>query len=193
MLFELMSLSCFILLHRNTAEYIILCHACLCHAHPQAHSRLLFPMKSLEKLLVDIRFDHSKTRNIGPLNDLSAKELNLRWIKDLQKRYGDHSPIIGALSIFEEGDVKKIRMGNLACMGANKARVGMRRDVSKSHHAFSSFLCVGERCGSHPHRDYQEGGVAESGLWTPDDHPRSSFQVYIDLNLLGALLPMLGI
>ena len=47
-------------------------------------------------------------------------ELNLRWIKDLQKRYGESSPVISALSIFEEGDVKKIRMGNLAIMGANK-------------------------------------------------------------------------
>lgn len=47
-------------------------------------------------------------------------ELNLRWIKDLQKKYGDHSPVISALSIFEEGDIKKIRMGNLAIMGANK-------------------------------------------------------------------------
>lgn len=34
-------------------------------------------------------------------------------------RYGD-GPIIGALSIVEEGDVKKIRMGHLACVGANK-------------------------------------------------------------------------
>lgn len=47
-------------------------------------------------------------------------ELNLRWIKDLQAKYGESSPVIAALSIFEEGDIKKIRMGNLAIMGANK-------------------------------------------------------------------------
>jgi len=46
-------------------------------------------------------------------------ELNLRWINGLVKKYGD-GPIIAALSIFEEGDVKKIRMGNLAIMGSNK-------------------------------------------------------------------------
>ena len=34
-------------------------------------------------------------------------------------RYGD-GPIIAALSIVEEGDVKKIRMGHLAIIGANK-------------------------------------------------------------------------
>ncbi|CAE7685051.1 glpV [Symbiodinium pilosum] len=46
-------------------------------------------------------------------------ELNLRWINALVAKYGD-GPLIQALSIFEEGDVKKIRMGNLAIMGANK-------------------------------------------------------------------------
>ncbi|CAE7458915.1 glpV, partial [Symbiodinium microadriaticum] len=46
-------------------------------------------------------------------------ELNLRWINGLVAKYGD-GPIIAALSIFEEGDVKKIRMGNLAIMGSNK-------------------------------------------------------------------------
>ena len=30
-------------------------------------------------------------------------------------------PVLKLRSIFEEGDVKKIRMGNLAIMGANKA------------------------------------------------------------------------
>lgn len=35
------------------------------------------------------------------------------------RRYGD-GPIIAALSIVEEGDVKKIRMGHLAVIGANK-------------------------------------------------------------------------
>ena len=46
-------------------------------------------------------------------------ELNLRWINGLVAKYGD-GPIIAALSIFEEGDVKRIRMGNLAIMGSNK-------------------------------------------------------------------------
>jgi len=46
-------------------------------------------------------------------------EINLRWINGLVAKYGD-GPMIQALSIFEEGDVKKIRMGNLAIMGSNK-------------------------------------------------------------------------
>eukprot|EP00931_Biecheleriopsis_adriatica_P084321 TRINITY_DN580_c0_g1_i5.p1 TRINITY_DN580_c0_g1~~TRINITY_DN580_c0_g1_i5.p1 ORF type:complete len:940 (+),score=273.60 TRINITY_DN580_c0_g1_i5:84-2903(+) len=46
-------------------------------------------------------------------------EINLRWVKQLIKMYGD-GPIIQTLSIFEDGDEKKIRMGNLAIMGSNK-------------------------------------------------------------------------
>jgi starch phosphorylase len=46
-------------------------------------------------------------------------EINLRWVQQLIKMYGD-GPIIQKLSIFEEGDEKKIRMGNLAIMGSNK-------------------------------------------------------------------------
>ena len=41
-----------------------------------------------------------------------------RPLSSLQ-RYGD-GPLIAALSIVEEGDVKKIRMGHLAIIGANK-------------------------------------------------------------------------
>merc|ERR1719454_398688 len=46
-------------------------------------------------------------------------EINRRWCEELMARYGD-GPMIRNLSIFEEGEVKKIRMGNLAIMGANK-------------------------------------------------------------------------
>eukprot|EP00403_Amphidinium_massartii_P038293 CAMPEP_0178433666 /NCGR_PEP_ID=MMETSP0689_2-20121128/33026_1 /TAXON_ID=160604 /ORGANISM="Amphidinium massartii, Strain CS-259" /LENGTH=957 /DNA_ID=CAMNT_0020055707 /DNA_START=20 /DNA_END=2893 /DNA_ORIENTATION=+ len=46
-------------------------------------------------------------------------ELNKRWCESLAAKYGD-GPMVWNLSIFEEGDVKKIRMGNLAIMGANK-------------------------------------------------------------------------
>jgi len=46
-------------------------------------------------------------------------EINRRWIDELLKMYGD-GPIIEKLSIFEEGDEKKIRMGNLAIVGSNK-------------------------------------------------------------------------
>merc|ERR550532_1450570 len=46
-------------------------------------------------------------------------EINRRWIDELIKRYGD-GDMISKLSIFEEGEVKKIRMGNLAIMGSNK-------------------------------------------------------------------------
>jgi starch phosphorylase len=47
-------------------------------------------------------------------------EINRRWCETLKAKYGESSPVIAALSIFEEGDVKKIRMGNLAIMGASK-------------------------------------------------------------------------
>lgn len=46
-------------------------------------------------------------------------QINGIWIQKLLQRYGD-GPIIAALSIVEEGDVKKIRMGHLAIIGANK-------------------------------------------------------------------------
>merc|ERR1719181_959928 len=46
-------------------------------------------------------------------------EINRRWCEELMARYGD-GVMIRNLSIFEEGEVKKIRMGNLAIMGANK-------------------------------------------------------------------------
>eukprot|EP00930_Biecheleria_cincta_P068670 TRINITY_DN5636_c0_g1_i1.p1 TRINITY_DN5636_c0_g1~~TRINITY_DN5636_c0_g1_i1.p1 ORF type:complete len:917 (+),score=207.90 TRINITY_DN5636_c0_g1_i1:69-2753(+) len=46
-------------------------------------------------------------------------EINRRWIDVLKAKYGD-GPIIQALSLFEEGETKKIRMGNLAIMGSNK-------------------------------------------------------------------------
>jgi len=46
-------------------------------------------------------------------------EINWVWIRQLIDRYGD-GPIIQALSIFEEGEMKKIRMGNLAIVGSNK-------------------------------------------------------------------------
>ena len=46
-------------------------------------------------------------------------EINLRWVNKLIKMYGD-CPLIQTLSIFEEGEEKKIRMGNLAIMGSNK-------------------------------------------------------------------------
>ncbi|CAE7905953.1 glpV, partial [Symbiodinium microadriaticum] len=46
-------------------------------------------------------------------------EINWVWIRQLIERYGD-GPIIQALSIFEEGEMKQIRMGNLAIVGSNK-------------------------------------------------------------------------
>jgi len=46
-------------------------------------------------------------------------EINCRWINDLKNQYGD-GPMIWNLSIFEEGEVKKIRMGNLAICGSSK-------------------------------------------------------------------------
>eukprot|EP00439_Symbiodinium_sp_Y106_P068969 s4197_g11.t2 len=45
--------------------------------------------------------------------------INGIWIQKLLQRWGD-GPIIAALSIVEEGDVKKIRMGHLAIIGSNK-------------------------------------------------------------------------
>eukprot|EP00930_Biecheleria_cincta_P045964 TRINITY_DN3168_c0_g1_i1.p1 TRINITY_DN3168_c0_g1~~TRINITY_DN3168_c0_g1_i1.p1 ORF type:complete len:1026 (-),score=253.64 TRINITY_DN3168_c0_g1_i1:56-2806(-) len=47
-------------------------------------------------------------------------EVNRRWINELVKKYGADSPLVHALSLFEDGDEKKIRMGNLAIMGSNK-------------------------------------------------------------------------
>jgi len=46
-------------------------------------------------------------------------EINLRWCKELVARYGE-VPLVSKLSLFEEGEEKKIRMGNLAIMGSNK-------------------------------------------------------------------------
>mmetsp|Transcript_57996 Transcript_57996/g.135615 ORF Transcript_57996/g.135615 Transcript_57996/m.135615 type:complete len:891 (+) Transcript_57996:107-2779(+) len=46
-------------------------------------------------------------------------ELNRRWCETLRTKYGD-GPMVTNLSIFEEGDTQKIRMGCLAIMGANK-------------------------------------------------------------------------
>jgi starch phosphorylase len=46
-------------------------------------------------------------------------ELNRRWVNQLKEMYGD-GDMIAHLSIFEEGDERKIRMGNLAIMGSNK-------------------------------------------------------------------------
>merc|ERR1719454_1975331 len=46
-------------------------------------------------------------------------EINRRWVDQLLAKYGD-GDMISKLSIFEEGEVKKIRMGNLAIMGSNK-------------------------------------------------------------------------
>ncbi|CAE7843611.1 glpV [Symbiodinium microadriaticum] len=45
--------------------------------------------------------------------------INGIWIQKLLQRWGD-GPIIAALSIVEEGDIKKIRMGHLAIIGSNK-------------------------------------------------------------------------
>eukprot|EP00439_Symbiodinium_sp_Y106_P087038 s128_g38.t1 len=45
--------------------------------------------------------------------------LGCKGRSSLIDRYGD-GPIIQALSIFEEGEMKKIRMGNLAIVGSNK-------------------------------------------------------------------------
>ncbi|CAJ1414353.1 unnamed protein product [Effrenium voratum] len=45
--------------------------------------------------------------------------INWHWIQGLLQKYGD-SPIIAQLSIFEEGEIKKIRMGHLAIVGSNK-------------------------------------------------------------------------
>jgi starch phosphorylase len=42
-------------------------------------------------------------------------EINRRWVQQLIKMYGD-GPMIHKLSIFEEGEEKSIRMGNLAIM-----------------------------------------------------------------------------
>jgi len=46
-------------------------------------------------------------------------EINLRWCQELSQRYGD-GPMVTNLSIFEEGETKNIRMGNLAIMGSSK-------------------------------------------------------------------------
>jgi len=46
-------------------------------------------------------------------------EINHRWVQQLIKMYGD-GPMIHKLSIFEEGEEKSIRMGNLAIMGSSK-------------------------------------------------------------------------
>merc|ERR1719330_1069412 len=46
-------------------------------------------------------------------------EINRRWVDQLMAKYGD-GDMISKLSLFEEGEVKKIRMGNLAIMGSNK-------------------------------------------------------------------------
>merc|ERR550514_1371853 len=46
-------------------------------------------------------------------------EINRRWMEALLKKWPD-GPRVWGLSIFEEGERKKIRMGNLAIVGANK-------------------------------------------------------------------------
>merc|ERR1719487_665748 len=46
-------------------------------------------------------------------------EINLRWCNAIRAKWGD-VPAVGVLSLFEEGEVKKIRMGNLAICGSNK-------------------------------------------------------------------------
>mmetsp|Transcript_49259 Transcript_49259/g.112149 ORF Transcript_49259/g.112149 Transcript_49259/m.112149 type:complete len:901 (-) Transcript_49259:143-2845(-) len=46
-------------------------------------------------------------------------EINRRWIDQLKAKWGD-GPAVWALSIFEEGECKKIRMGNLAIVGSYK-------------------------------------------------------------------------
>merc|ERR1719428_667927 len=46
-------------------------------------------------------------------------EINRRWLEQVTRRWGD-GPKVWGLSIFEEGEVKKIRMGNLAIVAANK-------------------------------------------------------------------------
>merc|ERR1719387_1469503 len=46
-------------------------------------------------------------------------EINRRWLEQLRARWAD-GPKVWGLSIFEEGEEKKIRMGNLAIVAANK-------------------------------------------------------------------------
>jgi len=46
-------------------------------------------------------------------------EINRRWLEKLANQYGD-GPMVWNLSIFEEGECKKIRMGNLAICGSSK-------------------------------------------------------------------------
>jgi len=64
-----------------------------------------WPLKMMEKLL--------------PRHVQIIGEINRRWLDMLLKQYGD-GPMIWNLSIFEEGECKKIRMGNLAICGSNK-------------------------------------------------------------------------
>ncbi|CAE7021852.1 glpV [Symbiodinium sp. CCMP2456] len=68
-------------------------------------------------------------------------EINWVWIGQLIERYGD-GPIIQALSIFEEGETKKIRMGNLAIVGSNKVNgvAAIHTEIIKKE-TFPEFYC----------------------------------------------------
>jgi starch phosphorylase len=45
-------------------------------------------------------------------------EINRRFLDDIRKNYSDDNTVIAKLSIFSEGDEKKIRMSNLAIVGS---------------------------------------------------------------------------
>lgn len=47
-------------------------------------------------------------------------EINRRFLEDVRKKYTRDNNIIAALSIFREGDQKRIRMSNLAIIGSHK-------------------------------------------------------------------------
>eukprot|EP00438_Fugacium_kawagutii_P031055 Skav216752 [mRNA] locus=scaffold3744:124858:125094:+ [translate_table: standard] len=65
-------------------------------------------------------------------------------------RYGD-GPIIAALSIVEEGDVKKIRMGHLAVIGANKVNgvAAIHTEIIKKEKPRKCLWRGDERGGGH--------------------------------------------
>ena len=71
-------------------------------------------------------------------------------------RWGD-GPIIAALSIVEEGDVKKIRMGHLAIIGSNKINgvAALHTEIIKKESVFctarpSRFVGAGCLSGNLP-------------------------------------------
>ncbi len=46
-------------------------------------------------------------------------EINRRFLSDVEKTYGKKSDAVAKMSLFQEGDVKKVRMANLAVVGSH--------------------------------------------------------------------------